>query len=150
MPDLLAGSIVRALDTPPTEQDTQGTTVTTTSTTFTTSGTSCAVSFIAPTTGRVRIHVSARCVNSSATSGTLFSPETREGATVGSGTIVEAASDSIGGSHYGSTFAVSGKTHTLIGLTPGAAYNSRILMRSSAGADTASFANRYIEVTPAT
>lgn len=150
MPDLLAGSIVRALDTPPTQQDTQSATVTTTSTTFTTSGTSCAVTFTAPTTGRVRIHVSSRMVNSSATSGTLASVETREGATVGSGTVIESASDSIGVAHYGSTFAASGKSHTLIGLTPGSVYNSRILMRSSNGADTASFANRYIEVTPAT
>lgn len=150
MADLLAGSPITALDTPPPANSASGTTVTTTSTTFTTSGTDVAAAFTAPTTGRVNIFVSARMVNSSATSGTLISPETRAGGTIGSGTVFEAASDANGASHYGSTFARIGIMHHLTGLTPGAVYNTRLLMRTSNAADTASFANRQLTIMPAT
>ncbi len=150
MPDLLAGSIVRALDTPPTQSDVQGTTVTTTSTTFTTSGASCAVTFTAPTTGRVKITVSARMISTGASAGALIGAETREGSTVGSGTVVESASAANGPSNYGTTFARSGTSHVLGGLTPGSVYNSRTLMSSSSGSETASFANREIIVEPCT
>lgn len=147
MPDLLAGSIVRALDTPPVQQDAQISTTTTTSTTFAASGTDCAVTFTAPSTGRVLIHISARMINS-ATGGTIASPETREGAVVGSGAVIEVAVESNTISHYGASFSAQGKTSMLSGLTPGAVYNTRIMMRASSG--TASFANRQIVVTPAT
>lgn len=150
MGDLLAGTPVLALDFPPTVNDQEGTTVTTSSTTFTTSGADCAVVFTAPTTGRVKIHTAARMVNTSTSSGTICAPQTRTGATIGSGTIVEDAADANGPSHYGNTFASIGRTHLLTGLTPGSVYNTRILMRCSAGAETASFANREIIVEPAT
>lgn len=148
MTDLLAGSPITALDTPPTATSSSGTTVTTTSTTFTTSGTDVAVTFTAPTTGRVLIQTTARMVNTSSTSGTLISPETRTGSTVGSGTVTEAAADTNGASHYGSTFARITASHPLSGLTPGAVYNTRLLMRSSVGTETASFANRELTVLP--
>ncbi|MGW1034999.1 hypothetical protein ACWD4Z_22785 [Streptomyces antibioticus] len=150
MPDLLAGSPITALDTPPPAGGASGGTVTTTSTTFTTSGADVAAVFTAPTSGRVIIQTGARMVNSSATSGTLISPETRTGSSIGSGTIIEAASDANGASHYGNTFARSTAAHLLTGLTPGAVYNTRLLMRSSNAADTASFANRELIVAPAT
>ncbi|MET9734278.1 hypothetical protein ABZZ79_27665 [Streptomyces sp. NPDC006458] len=149
MPDLSAGSTVKALDTPPTAADAQSASVTTTSTSYTTTGTDCAVSFVAPTTGRVMIHTAARMVNSNATSGTLAAPETRTGGVIGAGTLVEAAADAIGASHYGSTFARSGVVHLLTGLTPGATYNTRLLMRTSVGTDTATFAMRELIIEPA-
>ena len=146
MPDLLAGSIVRALDTPPTQWDAQGM-ATTTSTTFEAAGTDCAVTFTAPTTGRVMISIAARMINSG-TGGTLACPETREGAVIGSGAIVEVAIEANTISHYGASFSAQGKTSLLSGLTPGAVYNTRMMVRASAG--TGTFANRNVLVTPAT
>jgi hypothetical protein len=147
MPDLLAGSTVRALDTTVTVSNSQGTSVDVTSTTFTTSGTDCAVTFTAPTTGRVLIHTSARLINSS-TNGSLAAPETRTGGVIGSGTIVDAAADTNAVAHYGNSFSRATSTHLLSGLTPGATYNTRILMRAQGA--TASIANRELIVAPAT
>lgn len=148
MGDLLAGTTVKALDTTVTVANAQATTVTTTSTSYTTSGTDCAVSFVAPTTGRVIIHTIARCVNDGATGGTLVAPETRTGGTVGSGTVVESAADTNGTSHYGTNFARGSATHLLTGLTAGSTYNVRLLMRVTAG--TGSIANREVIIQPAT
>ena len=67
-----------------------------------------------------------------------------------SGTVVEAASDAIGPSHYGAAFSSITRTHLLTGLTPGAVYNSRLLIRTSNTLDTASVANRELIVEPAT
>jgi hypothetical protein len=150
MPDLLAGSTMRALDTTVTVSNIQGASVTTTSTTYTTSGADCAVVFVAPTTGRVLISINARLANS-ATNGTLISAQTRTGGTIGGGTVVEDASDAWCVSHYGGTaFERQGITHLLTGLTPGATYNTRLLMRGSVDTATASYANRELIVWPAT
>jgi hypothetical protein len=152
MPDLLAGSTVRALDTTVTVSNAQGTSVATTSTTFTTTGTDCALTFVAPTTGRVKIHTAARMVMTPATStgGAIIAPQTRTGGTIGGGTIFEDASDPIGPSHYGDSFSSIGRCHLLTGLTPGATYNTRLLMRTSNAAQTANFANRELIVEPST
>lgn len=108
--------------------------------------TDCGVVFVAPSSGRVTISVQARFQSSTATSGCLVSPETRAGGTIGAGTVVEAASDINGASHYGDTFARSGTTHLLSGLTPGNTYNTRLLHRASA--NTATFALRELIVEP--
>jgi hypothetical protein len=144
----MPGSIIRAVDTPPTVADSQSATVTTTSTAYTTSGTDCAVVFTAPTSGRVMIQTAARMLNSGATSGSLIAPETRLGGVVGSGTVVETPIDAIGASNYGNTFARSSTDHLLSGLTPGSTYNTRLLMRTSVGTDTASFALRELIIKP--
>ncbi|MEU6649520.1 hypothetical protein ABZ904_08735 [Streptomyces sp. NPDC046900] len=153
MGDLPAGSTVKALDTPSTVSNAQSATVSTTSTTYATAGTDCAVVFTAPTTGRVMIHLSARMtLSAGSTSGALMSPQTRTGGVVGSGTIVEDAADQTAVSHYGGTaFERQGIWHLLSNLTPGAVYNTRLLMAlSSGGTGTASFAHRELIVSPAT
>jgi hypothetical protein len=155
MPDLLAGSIMRALDTTATLASVAGTSIDTTSITYTaavTGGTyaDCAVVFVAPTTGRVKIYTSARLINSGATAGTLIVPETRTGGIIGAGTVVETASDGNGVSHYGTTFSRLGATHLLSGLIPGATYNARLLHRTSVATGTASIALRELIVEPAT
>ncbi len=153
MADLLAGSTIRALDTPPTEQATHGTGYTINGTTFGTGGVTagtyadCAVVFVAPTSGRVKIHTSARLINAGG-SGTLVAPETRQGDTIGSGTVIEAASDGLGVAHYGAAFSRAGACHLLEGLNPGAAYNTRLLHRVSSG--TGDIALRELIVEPAT
>lgn len=107
----------------------------------------CAVSFVAPLSGKVKITVGARVQNSS-TAGSLVSPETRAGSTIGSGSVVETAADLIGYSHYGVTYARGTATHLLAGLTPGASYNTRMLHRCSVTGETAHFAFRELIVEP--
>lgn len=126
----------------------QQTTITTSSITFVTVGDDCAVSWTAPSTGRVLIHTTARMINSSV-NGTLLSPQTRTGSVIGSGTIVEDATDNNSASHYGNAFARLTATHLLTGLTPGAAYNTRLLMRCSVTDQVATFAFREVIVQPA-
>ncbi|MGW9029121.1 hypothetical protein ACWGQ5_34330 [Streptomyces sp. NPDC055722] len=154
MSDLLAGTTVKALDTPPTVANAQSASVSTQSTTYTTVGADCAVVWTAPTTGRVLIHIAARMqvTPSTATSGALIAPQTRTGGVIGSGTLVEDAADQSAASHYGGTaFERQGIWHLLTGLTPGAVYNTRLLMKSSTGvSDTANFAHRELIVAPAT
>lgn len=155
MPDLLAGTTVRAADTPPSVSATAGNSYDTNSSTYTTGSVTagtyeeCAVTFVAPTTGRVKITTVARLINSS-TSGTLVAPETREGSVIGQGAVVEAASDGIGVSHYGNNFARSGVSHMLSGLTPGATYNTRLLHRVSNAVNSGSIALRELIVEPCT
>jgi hypothetical protein len=120
--------------------------------TATTGGTysDCAVVFVAPDSGQVTVYTSGRMVNTGSTTGSLLAPETRLGGTIGVGTVVEAAADTNGASHYGNTFCRAGVTHLLSGLTPGTTYNTRILHRlSTATGDTATFANRELIVQPA-
>lgn len=153
MPDLLAGTIIKALDTPPTQADSAANSYDTNGTGFTTGNVTVgsyedvAVVFTAPTTGRVEIITNARLINTS-TSGTLVAPETRAGGVIGSGTPIELATDGIGVSHYGTTFARASVTHLLTGLTPGNVYNTRLLHRVSA--NSGSIALRELIVKPAT
>ncbi|MGQ5576342.1 hypothetical protein [Streptomyces sp. ECR3.8] len=107
----------------------------------------CGVSWVAPLSGKVKITVGARVQNSS-TAGSLVSPETRLGSTLGSGAVVETPTDSIGYSHYGVTYARGTAAHLLTGLTPGASYNTRILHRCSVTGETAFFAFREVIVEP--
>jgi hypothetical protein len=152
MPDLLAGTTVKALDTPPTVSargDSQFTATNTLFDVLTTTGTyeEVGVPFVAPTSGRVKIHTAARLLNSS-TGGTLVSPQIRTGATIGEGAEVQAVGDGHGVSHYGASFARMGATTFVNGLTPGASYNVRLLHRVSA--NTGTIALRELIVEPAT
>ncbi|GAA3121650.1 hypothetical protein [Streptomyces echinatus] len=127
-----------------------GTTITTYGTGSSTgSYATCGVSFIAPLSGRVLITTGARVDNTSATAGSLIAPETREGSSIGSGSIVEAALDINGYGSYGTVFMRATATHLLTGLTPGANYNTRLLHRTSQSGTTASFALRELIVAPA-
>jgi len=109
----------------------------------------CGVVFTAPLSGTVKITSGARVENSSTTAGSLVAPETRTGSSIGSGTIVEAAADINGFSHYGSTFARGTASHLLVGLTPGATYTTRLLHRTSQTGTTATIALRELIVEPA-
>lgn len=151
MPDLLPGTTVTATDTPPTVSSVVDPSFDTTVTAYGTgsSGGSYAdvsAVFTAPTTGRVVLHLAARLINTG-TGGTLVCCETREGDTVGSGTVVDTVGDR-GPSHYGASFARLGATRLLTGLTPGASYNTRMLHKVTSG--TGSVALRELVVVPAT
>lgn len=153
MSDLLSGSPVTPLDTPPTVGNTQAGQYTFTITAFgvaTTGGTyaDCGVAFLAPTTGRVIIHLAAHALNST-TAGTQVAPVVRTGGTVGTGSVVLAASvdnmvqvQGTSGHRFGSHVLVSG-------LTAGDTYNVRLEHQVSA-ASTGTVLRRSVTVTPAT
>lgn len=123
---------------------------TTTSTSYVeswTGGTPAGIAFVAPTSGKVIIHNSARVFNNGANR-TYFSWVLRNGAVVGSGTTVFAAND---------TWAVQssatpkegafGRALLVTGLTPGNSYNVRQAMKVDA-ASTATSQFRQIVVKP--
>lgn len=137
MSDLLAGTTVLAQDTPPAVSAVVDASFTLSNTSYGTGSTGgsyseCSVVFMAPTSGRVIIHLSARLKNDTATDATMVCTETREGAVIGSGTIVDGVGDR-GPSHYGVEFARIGTSRMLSGLTPGASYNCRVLHKVIAG-----------------
>jgi hypothetical protein len=153
VPDLVAGSIIRAGDFPPTVDDSQAGSYTVTSTTLgiTTSGgtyVDCGVAFVAPTTGRILIHHAADLSNASAGDFVLVDIVVREGSTVGSGTAF------FTGSGPTAIYTTSGSRHRwgvenmLEGLTPYDTYNVRLEHRVTAG--TGTILRRTVIVKPAT
>src|SRR5690606_24846195 len=130
MPDLLAGSTVRALDTPPAASDAQLDSFSFTHTTYGTGSTSgtytdCGVAFMAPTTGRVLVILSGEIVNSSAT--TRMAPVVREGPVIGSGPEIVPAHDVNSITNQGPNAYILAAQVTLIGnLSPGEVYNVRL------------------------
>lgn len=150
MPDLLAGSTVNALDTPPTVADFELDSFNFTHTTYAITGeiASCGIAFVAPTTGRSTLDYSCNIQNST-TATTAMTPVVREGGTVGSGTTFLAASDD-------NALVINSLTNTsaagrrllITGLTVGATYNVRLEHRVSAG--TGTLARRAVTVSPAT
>lgn len=152
MTDLLAGTTVRAGDTPPTKVNRQVDSYSVTITTFgvaASAGTynDCAVVFVASTTGRAMVLYDASLDHSGAAS-TSVAPQIREGATIGSGTIFEDASLDNAIVNIGTDLRRYGAHVTLEGLTPGASYNARLLHRVSA--ITGTIAQRIITVAPCT
>jgi hypothetical protein len=150
MPDLLAGTTVKAVDTPPSQQNTQNTSGTTTSTTYTatlTGGTAAGVSFTAPTSGRVLVCNNCEMSNS-AGNVTRCSYVLRTGASIGSGTVVVAANDNNAIRTDGTSAGTIriGITDILTGLTPGSVYNAQQAFSVSAG--TGTFFNKQIAVIP--
>mgnify|MGYP003574955279 CR=1 FL=1 len=144
MPDLLSGSPVTPLDTPPTVDDREDGSFTFTITSFgvTATGTyaDCGVAFLAPTTGRVTILWGGNLLNSTSAS-TLLAPVVRTGSTVGSGSVVLAASNPIASGMQGGSAIKGGRGHLLTGLTPGDTYNVRLEHRVTAGTGTISERN---------
>lgn len=129
MPDLLAGTTVRALDTPESVTDVEtGDETGVTSTTYTDGGTITGVSFTAPTSGRVLVLWTARTEHNS--TGFIFvSVSVSTGSVLGSGTEVSAPSDgesvsSNTGAGGGDTRVAAGCHRLVTGLTPGSVYNA--------------------------
>ena len=149
MPDLLAGTIVNALDTPPTVTNTQDGNFTFNLTTFgidADSGTyvDCGVAFTACTTGRALVHLAGDIFNDTAGAFTVMSFVIREGSTVGSGTVFQAASDSNAIVNTGTSPTQKGTTKLVTGLTPGTVYNVRLEHR--AGSNIGQLLRRSVTV----
>lgn len=121
-----------------------------TSTTYTTTGgTVVGTAFRMPMMGAVDITCSARVGNNTLNVSSYVSPQVREGATIGSGTVVFANSDNYSCEYNGvaNGAVVSSFTFRFEG-NPGDEYNVRLLHRVGA-ASTGSYGRRKIVVRPA-
>lgn len=110
------------------------------------------VTFVAPTSGAVLLTWGARLRLDSATAVTvLASVETRTGGTIGSGTVVQSASDDAAletGEATLSRIAAS-MSRDVTGLTPGATYNTRVVHRNQVSvASAATIFGRSLYVVP--
>lgn len=151
MPDLLAGSIIRALDFTPAVFDTQNDQFNCTNTTYGegfTAGTyiQCAVVFVAPTSGRVEITYNANLDNAITTASTSVAPHVREGNVAGSGADVEVPSLSTADRNVGDDDRRYAASLALGGLTPGDSYNAVLEHRVSG--NTGSIQYRHLIAKP--
>lgn len=130
--------------------DTQLTSGTTTSTTYTatlTGGTACGVAFTAPASGVVIIINNGWSNNgSSASQAASTSIQIRTGASVGSGTIVLAASDDNSIAIWGVNATSGSWANRVTGLTAGNSYNIQQLFRVTGGGVTGSFLRKHLIV----
>lgn len=152
MPDLLAGTTITALDTPPTVSDTETAAYTATNTSYGTGSTGgsyvdCGTAFTACTTGRAKIDWGGQIDQSGADFAAL-SPVVRTGSTVGAGASILAADDARAVIMSNTDVMQMGKMYLLTGLTPGDSYNVRLEHRVGSG--TGTFERRHVIVSPAT
>jgi hypothetical protein len=128
MADLLAGSVIRALDTPPTQPATDNSDIINfTNTTFAAGSPVVGVAFTAPTSGRVLVLWRAR-IEASTSGYALISAAVRTGSTINAGTLVSASSLDealeTGNLVAGQSRFQAGTWRVVTGLTPGSAYNA--------------------------
>ncbi len=145
-----AGQRVRALDLTPAQFDEETASGTTGSTSYTatlTGGTACAVVFVAPTSGMVRITNTSR-ISNSGTAVTYCSFQLLTGAVVGSGSTILGGSDSHAILHEAGAAILTRNSvvHYVSGLTAGDTYNCQQLFRVVA--TTGTFVNKTLAVEP--
>ncbi len=150
-----AGSKVLASDTPAIAYVSEGTDEAAfTNTTFTAGTTPVGTTFIAPTSGVVLVFWGARLESNVASRSVTLTVEVREGATIGAGTVVSAASDdsavetpsdATGG---GNTRIQATRHRVVTGLTPNMPYNIRTMHRMFGGAGNGDIFRRDIAVLP--
>lgn len=151
MPDLLAGTTILAQDWPETQHTRDLTTITgqgVGDTDYETLDPEVAVTFIAPTTGRVEVEVWAGLRVSAGTDRAQADFQIREndasGAIVRNGSI-----NALFGTEGGSTSYAYGSGQTMVdGLTPGATYFARVLTRATSAATEYDVSARAILVKP--
>lgn len=155
MPDLAAGTPVKALDFPPTVAVTDGTGLANLANTAYAAGSpEVGVSFVAPTTGRVIITVGAGVRNNVATGDRVFvAPQVLAGVDASGAEFLAPSVPYYGvSSATGATtsdFQYLSRAQLLDGLTPGAAYYARV-MHAVTGGSTCDLAGRTLMVQPAT
>ncbi|MDG4857701.1 hypothetical protein P8605_05945 [Streptomyces sp. T-3] len=100
------------------------------------------VGFLAPPSGTVLITLGARISNSAASTAYL-SAAVKQG-----GTVVSAAADARAAMVQGTNLASASIQYPVSGLTAGLTYTVTGAYRSAATTNTATFANRFVTVTP--
>jgi hypothetical protein len=155
MPDLLAGSTIKGLDTPPTVDAFDNTSIANlTNTTYAEGTPEVGTTFIAPTTGRVSCTIGGGLRNNAATSDRVFlSPQIFLGTDdTGSEFLAPSVARYGCGSSGGSTtedYQYLDRESLITGLTPGATYYARV-MHVVTGGNTCDIAARSILIKPAT
>lgn len=148
MPDLLAGTTILALDTPPTlivvEEANEDNI---SSTTFIPGDTECSGTFIAPTTGRIHVDFSAR-LSGDGTNATRLSFEIYEG-TDATGILVHNPIVAIAVDRVGSAVATRSNFYVVTGLTVGLTHFIRT-MHLVDGGNTGRIVRRQLNVSPET
>lgn len=104
------------------------------------------IAFVAPSSGKVKVHISCGLFNSGAGSFNVASYEVRSGAVIGSGTVVVAADVGRGLQMYGTSETRFGSEFLVEGLSAGASYNARMMYLTQSG--TMSVDRPGIIVTP--
>jgi hypothetical protein len=131
------------------QQNTSGTTASAAYTATLTGGTTCSLTFVAPPSASVLVINSTNLENTSSANTALMAFEIRQGASIGAGTVVFAASDTeantMGGS-AGVGVHATVATPILTGLVAGNTFNCRQMFRTSAG--TGTFANKRLTIVP--
>lgn len=125
-------------------QNTSGTTSSGAFTTTLTGGTTCSLTFVAPASGKVDVHNTCQTGNSGAAI-SICSHEVREGATIGAGTVIQAAA--IENGVYSSGTSRATVVTPVTGLTPGSTYNVQQWFVNTGG--TGTFVNKQLIVRPA-
>lgn len=112
------------------------------------SGAGAATTFISPPSGIVGIDFGADGRSSATNLSAVFSPQVRQGATIGSGTVQLASNDtqSCGTNSQTNNMTVVG-FHELTGLTPGATYNV-VLQWKVSNTGSANGGNPRVRITP--
>lgn len=117
------------------------------STSYVSIGTQCGTAFTAASTGKAKIDWFTELYVSVANNFGLCTIEVRDGSSVGTGTIVVAAADSLPLARNDNSNQVTASAwHVVTGLTPGSAYNVRLMYRTSAG--TLNVGRRSVTVEP--
>lgn len=154
MGDLVSGTVVDALDFPPAVEYNDATQIDNpTNTTYSAGSPVVGGTFVAPTTGRVRLIVGGGLGNSSGADRIFLAPQVflgvdATGTEILAPTVVTrgySAENGSAGFHYGSRLSI------LEGLVPGATYYARIMHVVSAdpGAQTGDIAYRQLTIAPA-
>jgi hypothetical protein len=128
-------------------EPTSGTTTSTTYTATLTGGTACGVVFIPPASGSVMVINNCELSNSGANV-TRCGFVVRTGGSIGTGTVIAAASDARAIRTDGTTTGVirTACTHIVTGLIPGSTYNAQQVFAVSAG--TGTYLNKNLAVIP--
>lgn len=154
MPDLLAGSKVRAADTPPAVYAQDISTIADiTSTTYISGTPEVGVTFIAPTTGRVKLTVGGSLRNNAANSDRVtLTPQVFVTNTSGVEFLAPTVFRGIcTDGTQNADYCTYGRTTLLEGLTPGQQYYARVMhAKFGSGGATCDVAMRDILVDPAT
>jgi hypothetical protein len=147
-------TFTRRWDFPATVYDIQNNVGTTTSTSYTATlsgsgAATCAVVFIAPSSGRVEIANTMQLWTT--VSGNAYcTVEVRTGDKIGSGTVVLSASDNNALVATTTNPFRGGVITVVTGLTPGAAYNVRQVFRTStsSGGNEGTYYRKHLKVEP--
>ncbi len=139
-------AIQEMVTTVATDQNTAGTTASTSFTSTLSGGTACSTTFVAPQSGKVRVHIAALISDATAADLARMGFEVREGAVVGSGTVAWAAGNPYVVGHTGTSSAHVGGSFVVTGLTAGATYNVQQMFATGGG--TGTYSQKTLSVTP--